>query len=233
MRKMTVSDQLINLIVYFEECNLTSVRTPAGWSIGFKHIDSTINAASKTNLHSAKNMLKKDLEYHAQRTESVVKKAGLLNITQGQFDALVDITWDLGINTVKDMLTKSIDLDDIRRAIVQLPESKARRKAEYELFNGNFVLPDKEKEEEKKEEAVEDKKVAEEKPVEENKEVKKASVKSTKKEDEEVVEEKKEVKKVAPKKSTTTKKENVVSKVKEAVTKKTAVKKTTKKKTEE
>lgn len=93
---MKASLILINKIKEFESCRLVAYQDDAGvWTIGY---GSTINVrrGMKITQQEAERRLEFDLE-----TAAIGVRGLKLNLSQGQFDALVDFTYNLGIGKLK------------------------------------------------------------------------------------------------------------------------------------
>ena len=88
---MKSSELLINKIIEFEGCKLTAYKCPAGvWTIGVGHTKGVKQGQTITEAQ-AMTLLKGDL----LPCENYVNNLGVCK-TQGQFDALVDFTFNLG-----------------------------------------------------------------------------------------------------------------------------------------
>lgn len=93
---MKASLTLINKIKEFESCRLVAYQDDAGvWTIGY---GSTIGVrrGMKITQQEAERRLEFDLE-----TAAIGVRGLNLSLTQGQFDALVDFTYNLGIGKLK------------------------------------------------------------------------------------------------------------------------------------
>ena len=88
---MKSSDLLLNKIIEFEGCKLTAYKCPAGvWTIGVGHTKGVKQGQPITDAQ-AMSLLKGDL----LPCENYVNNLGVCK-TQGQFDALVDFSFNLG-----------------------------------------------------------------------------------------------------------------------------------------
>ena len=88
---MKSSELLLNKIIDFEGCKLTAYKCPAGvWTIGVGHTKGVKQGQTITEAQ-AMSLLKGDL----LPCENYVNNLGVCK-TQGQFDALVDFTFNLG-----------------------------------------------------------------------------------------------------------------------------------------
>lgn len=92
---MKVSNILIEQLKAFEGCELKAYNCPAGiWTIGVGHTHGVMAGQTITQAQ-ADSLLRADLAYF----EGEVTKLGAW--TQGQFDALVDFAYNLGIGALK------------------------------------------------------------------------------------------------------------------------------------
>ena len=88
---MKSSELLLNKIIDFEGCKLTAYKCPAGvWTIGVGHTKGVKQGQTITKAQ-AMSLLKGDL----LPCENYVNNLGVCK-TQGEFDALVDFTFNLG-----------------------------------------------------------------------------------------------------------------------------------------
>lgn len=88
---MKSSELLINKIIEFEGCKLTAYKCPAGiWTIGVGHTKGVKQGQTITKAQ-AMTLLRGDL----LPCENYVNNLGVCK-TQGQFDALVDFSFNLG-----------------------------------------------------------------------------------------------------------------------------------------
>ena len=88
---MKSSELLLNKIIDFEGCKLTAYKCPAGvWTIGVGHTKGVKQGQTITEAQ-AMSLLKGDL----LPCENYVNNLGVCK-TQGEFDSLVDFTFNLG-----------------------------------------------------------------------------------------------------------------------------------------
>ena len=88
---MKASELLINKIIEFEGCLLSSYKCPSGvWTIGIGHTKG-VKAGQKITEQQALSLLRGDLF----PCENYVEELGVCR-TQGEFDALVDFCFNLG-----------------------------------------------------------------------------------------------------------------------------------------
>lgn len=95
-RIMKVSEIMIQAMKRFEGCRLTAYKCPAGvWTIGYGHT-AGVKSGDKISQRQADAWLREDLASFERGVERLC--AGL---TQGQFDALVDFAYNLGLGNLK------------------------------------------------------------------------------------------------------------------------------------
>ena len=103
---MKSTDNAINLIKSFEQLRLNSYLCPAGvWTIGYGHTDG-VNQGMLITEKTADAFLKQDI----QRAESEVNRIKQ-DLTQGQFDALVSFSYNLGTGWTNSSNLKNILLN--------------------------------------------------------------------------------------------------------------------------
>ncbi|WP_137984532.1 lysozyme [Enterobacter kobei] len=144
---MQTSDKGIALIKEFEGCKLTAYQDSVGvWTIGFgwtQPVDGKpIRAGMTIKQETAERLLKTGLVSYESDVSRLVK-AGL---TQGQFDALVSFTYNLGARSLStSTLLRKLNSGDYAGAADEFPRwNKAggkvlngltrRREAERALF---------------------------------------------------------------------------------------------------
>lgn len=98
---MQISDKGIALIKQFEGCKLTAYQDSVGvWTIGYgwtKPVDGKpIRAGMTINQETAERLLKTGLVSYENDVSRLVK----VDLTQGQFDALVSFTYNLGARSL-------------------------------------------------------------------------------------------------------------------------------------
>ena len=115
---MRVSDKCFNKIKEFEGLRLISYKCPAGvWTIGYGHT-SGVKPGMTITTQQADTLLRGDLlpfETYVRNLE--------LDLTQGQFDALVDFCFNLGTAALQ------------RSTLLQ----KIRTKADEQTIRGEFA----------------------------------------------------------------------------------------------
>lgn len=129
MTQYKSSETLINAIMAFEGCRLTSYKCPAGvWTIGIGHTHG-VKPGQHITQAQADSLLRGDL----LPCENYVNGLGVSK-TQGQYDALVDFSFNCGISA----LAKSTLLKKIRAGA-----KTGDIQAEFRRWNksGGKVLP--------------------------------------------------------------------------------------------
>lgn len=144
---MQISDKGIALIKQFEGCKLTAYQDSVGvWTIGYgwtKPVDGKpIRAGMTIKQETAERLLKTGLVSYENDVSRLVK----VDLTQGQFDALVSFTYNLGARSLStSTLLRKLNAGDYAGAADEfLRWNKAggkvlngltrRREAEHALF---------------------------------------------------------------------------------------------------
>ena len=111
---MRMSDAGIALIKEFEGCRLTAYKCPAGvWTIGYGHTSAAgspeVTPGMTITQQEAEDILRRDLVKY----ENGVIKLVNVDLTQGQFDALVDFAYNAGVGALgKSTLLKKVNAED-------------------------------------------------------------------------------------------------------------------------
>lgn len=93
---MNISEKGINLIKTFEGCNLKAYLCPANvWTIGYGHTKGIYKGMTITQEQAEKYFLD-----DIKPIETYLNSLGV-TLTQGQFDALVSFTFNLGLERLK------------------------------------------------------------------------------------------------------------------------------------
>ncbi|QZS46299.1 lysozyme [Enterobacter cloacae complex sp.] len=146
---MQISDKGLALIKQFEGCKLTAYRDSVGvWTIGYgwtQPVDGKpIRAGMTIKQETAERLLKTGLVSYESDVSRLVK----VDLTQGQFDALVSFTYNLGARSLStSTLLRKLNAGDYAGAADEfLRWNKAggkvlngltrRREAERDLFLG-------------------------------------------------------------------------------------------------
>lgn len=144
---MQTSDKGISLIKQFEGCKLTAYQDSVGvWTIGYgwtQPVDGKpIRAGMTIKQETAERLLKTGLVSYESDVSRLVK----VGLTQGQFDALVSFTYNLGTRPLStSTLLRKLNAGDYAGAANEFPRwNKAggkvlsglsrRREAERALF---------------------------------------------------------------------------------------------------
>ena len=93
---MKISDKCVALVKRFEGFEAKAYKCPAGvWTIGYGHTEG-VNPGDVITETKAAILLKEELNLFASKVEKLLAKA-----TQGQFDALVSFSYNLGVNNLR------------------------------------------------------------------------------------------------------------------------------------
>lgn len=118
----TVSDTALKGIMGFEGCKLTAYKDTSGvLTIGVGHTKG-VKAGQTITEEQAMKYLKEDLADAVKQVNNAAEKAGV-QLTQGQFDALVSFTFNLG----EDNLNKSGLLQLIKDGNLKGAEDKMKQ----------------------------------------------------------------------------------------------------------
>ena len=94
---MQISQNGVAVLKYFESCHLEAYPDPgtggAPWTIGWGHTGPEVKPGLKWSQDMADRTLMKDLHKFETAVSAVVR----VPMTQGQFDALVCLTYNIGI----------------------------------------------------------------------------------------------------------------------------------------
>lgn len=95
---MTYSEQGLALTQRFEGLRLSAYQDSAGvWTIGYGHTGADVHPGLRITAAEATDLLRRDLAVAVACVNSLV----MVPLTQGQFDALVDFTFNLGQGTLR------------------------------------------------------------------------------------------------------------------------------------
>ena len=117
---MEPSQNCLDLIKRFEGCELEAYLCPAGiWTIGVGHTGPEVKQGMKISQSIADALLLKDLTHAADAVERAVK----VELTQGQFDALVSFVFNVGRAAFESStLLKKINGGDFLGAALEFPK---------------------------------------------------------------------------------------------------------------
>jgi lysozyme len=142
---LTYSRNGLALTEQFEGCRLTSYQDQIGvWTIGYGHTGADVTPALTITQQQAEALLAKDVLAAARCVNTVVK----LQLTQDEFDALVDFVFNLGPGAfVRSTLLADLNAGNFAKAAAQfecwdragglvVAGLLRRRQAESDLFEG-------------------------------------------------------------------------------------------------
>lgn len=142
---MKTSETGIDLIKHYEGLQLNPYLCPAGKpTIGYGHTGPDVVFGITITEADADKLLREDLHF----SEKGVQTYTHVPLTQGQFDALVSFTYNLGVGALRDStLLKKVNARDVEGAAAEfgkwvhgggrvLPGLIKRRAAEAALFRG-------------------------------------------------------------------------------------------------
>ena len=142
---MKMSQSGKDMLVDFEGVRLKAYRCPAGvWTIGIGATNPPVNATDEITKEEAFKRLDRDLVQY----EDGVRKYVKVDLTQGQFDALVDFAYNAGVGALaKSTLLKKVNaekFDEVPAEFMkwtkgggkELPGLVRRRRAEVKLWRG-------------------------------------------------------------------------------------------------
>lgn len=143
---MRTSHHGISLIKHFEGLSTKAYKCPEGVpTIGYGHTGKDVKLGMVITAQQAENLLRSDLGYFERSIEQALN-AGEIEVTQGQFDALVCFAFNVGIGALLgSTLWRELQAGDYEGAADQflrwtksggreLPGLVKRRRAERELF---------------------------------------------------------------------------------------------------
>jgi lysozyme len=97
-KRMKISQNGIDLIKHFEGLRLESYQDVAGiWTIGYGHTGPEVGPNQTISEAEAEQLLRKDLNRFEQGVASMVR----VDIDQNQFDALVSLAFNIGLNAFR------------------------------------------------------------------------------------------------------------------------------------
>lgn len=134
----------LDFVEFSEGCELTAYRDPVGvLTIGYGHTGYDVYDGQTITLNDAEELLRRDIRFAEIGVKALVK----VQLSQRQYDALVDFTFNLGIGALRSstLLTKlnSGDYDGASEEFKRwdhaggkvLPGLTKRRLAEAALFS--------------------------------------------------------------------------------------------------
>jgi len=146
---MRMSADGLALVKEFEGLRLKAYKCPAAvWTIGYGHTSAAgapiVSADMLISKENAEEILKRDMVQY----EDGVRKFVKVDLTQGQFDALVDFAYNAGVGALaKSTLLKKVNAEKFDEVPVEfmkwtkgggkeLPGLVRRRRAEVKLWRG-------------------------------------------------------------------------------------------------
>lgn len=112
---MKTSAEGIDFIIHEEGCRLASYQDQVGvWTIGIGHTGRNVKQGMVITQHEADDLLRADLKHFE---ESVDRAIHVPQITQGQFDAMVSLAFNVGAAGFEaSTLVKKLNAGDVRGA---------------------------------------------------------------------------------------------------------------------
>ena len=143
VNNLSYSDQGLALTEQFEGLQLTAYQDPVGvWTIGYGHTGSDVQPGLTITQEQASDLLLQDVA----GAVAAVNRLVTVPLTQNQFDALVDFTFNVGQgNLASSTLLRELNAGNTEGAAaqflvwvyakgVELPGLVKRRQAEAALF---------------------------------------------------------------------------------------------------
>ena len=114
---LTYSREGLALTEQYEGCRLTAYQDQVGvWTIGYGHTGADVTPGLNITLAQAEALLAQDVLAAARCVNNLVK----LQLTQGEFDALVDFVFNLGPgNFLRSTLLTALNAGDFAKAAAQ------------------------------------------------------------------------------------------------------------------
>jgi lysozyme len=144
VNQFTYSGKGLALTEQFEGCRLTAYQDQVGvWTIGYGHTGPEVCAAMTITPEDAQALLARDVSNAAAFVNKIVQ----VQITQEEFDALVDFVFNLGVGSFeRSTLLRLLNAGDFASAAAQfalwdraggafVAGLLRRRQAETALFN--------------------------------------------------------------------------------------------------
>ncbi|HEY1809687.1 MAG TPA: lysozyme [Acidobacteriaceae bacterium] len=144
VNQFTYSGKGLALTEQFEGCRLTAYQDQVGvWTIGYGHTGPEVCAAMTITSEDAQALLARDVSNAAAFVNKIVQ----VQITQEEFDALVDFVFNLGVGSFeRSTLLRLLNAGDFASAAAQfalwdraggafVAGLLRRRQAETALFN--------------------------------------------------------------------------------------------------
>lgn len=121
MHDFKYSRQGLKLTEHFEGLRLTAYQDVAGvWTIGYGHTGADVKPGMTITLAEAEGLLSQDIQKAADAVNRLVTYDDL---TQNQFDALVDFTFNVGISAFAgSTLLRKLNEADVAGAAAEFPK---------------------------------------------------------------------------------------------------------------
>jgi lysozyme len=116
---MTLSDDGLNQIALNEGFSPTMYPDHQGYSIGYGHLLSADELPQYTGTTITQDEAKVLLRQDAAKAESAVNETITVPLTQGQFDALVDFTYNEGAGSL-DNIAETLNAGDYQGAAARM-----------------------------------------------------------------------------------------------------------------
>jgi lysozyme len=140
---MRCSDEAVNALKEFEGLRLRAYKCPAGvWTVGYGHTGKDVEPYMLISEEQAEELFRNDLRF----AEIYVEEWNP-NCTQGEFDALVSLIYNIGVgafsrSTLKKRIDANAPVPDIEHQWMRwvygggqiLPGLKRRRAWEFERY---------------------------------------------------------------------------------------------------
>ena len=146
---MRMSAAGLAIVKEFEGLRLKAYKCPAAvWTIGYGHTSAAGNPMVTPELVITKDEAEEVLAQDMEQYEEGVRKYVKVDLTQGQFDALVDFAYNAGVGALqKSTLLKKVNaekFDEVPAEFMkwtkgggkELPGLVRRRRAEVKLWRG-------------------------------------------------------------------------------------------------
>jgi lysozyme len=140
---MTVSNDLFDFVAAREGCKLEAYQDSKGvWTVGVGHTAPHVCESTTITIEEARRLFIADVDVAARVVNSVVQ----VSLTQHEFDALVDLCFNIGGGAFgRSTLVRKLNQKDFAGAVEEfkvwnkcggrtLPGLAARRDKEAELF---------------------------------------------------------------------------------------------------
>ena len=135
---MNISQKGIDLIKKFEGCRLTAYKCPSNvFTIGYGHTGSDVYAGKKITQEEADRIFSLDLKIHENNVNKLVK----VPLTQGQFDALVSLEYNIGYGNFKSSsILKLVNDKRYNEACQRFLLENKNAKSLEEKYKGSWVF---------------------------------------------------------------------------------------------